>query len=148
MMIRRRGIQTQRCGAAMVEMAVVLPVFFLVVLGIIEFGRAMMVSQMVTNSAREATRLAIIDGQTNTTVTTWVKDFLATTVGVASTDVTVTITVVAAEGNPNPLNQIGNAKSRDLVTVNVSLPFDKVSYIPGSYLNGKNLSAKSAMRHE
>ncbi len=147
-MIHRSIRQTKRRGAAMVEMAIVLPIFFLVVLGIVEFGRAMMVSQLVTNSAREATRLAIIDGQTNTTVTTWVKDFMSTTVGVAASDVTVAITVTPAEGNPDPANQVGDAKSRDLVTVNVSVPFDKVSYVPGSYLNGKNLSARSAMRHE
>ena len=62
--------------------------------------------------------------------------------------VTVTITVTAAPGNDDPNNQIGNAQPRDLVTVNVAVPFDKVSYLPGSYLNGKNLSAQSAMRHE
>ena len=147
-MIQRSVRQSRRRGAAMVEMAIVLPIFFMVVLGIVEFGRAMMVSQMVTNSAREATRLAIIDGQTNTTVTTWVKDFLNQSIGVAAGDVTVAITVVPATGNPDPANQIGNAKARDLVTVNVSVPFNKVSYVPGSYLNGKNLSARSAMRHE
>jgi hypothetical protein len=67
---------------------------------------------------------------------------------VAASDVTVTITIVAAPGNDDPNNQIGNAQARDLVTINVSVPFDKVSYVPGSYLNGKNLSAQSSMRHE
>jgi Flp pilus assembly protein TadG len=137
-----------RRGAALVEMALVLPIFFGVVLGIVEFGRAMMVSQMVTNAAREATRLAIIDGSTNTTVDTWVKGFLKDSINVAAGDVTVTITVVAAQGNDDPMNQVGNAQARDLVTVNVSVPFDKVSYVPGNYLNGKNLSAQSSMRHE
>jgi Flp pilus assembly protein TadG len=129
-------------------MALVLPIFVAVVLGIIEFGRAMMVGQMVTNAARESTRLAIIDGSTNTSVTTWVKDFLQSSIGVSSADVTVQITVVAAPGNPSPGNQIGNALPRDLVTVRVEVPFDKVSYIPGNYLNGKKLSAQSSMRHE
>jgi Flp pilus assembly protein TadG len=140
--------QHNRRGAAIVEMALVLPIFFGVVLGIVEFGRAMMVSQMVTNAAREATRLAIIDGSTNTTVETWVEDFLNDSINVAASDVTVTITIVAAPGNDDPNNQIGNAQARDLVTINVSVPFDKVSYVPGSYLNGKNLSAQSSMRHE
>jgi Flp pilus assembly protein TadG len=140
--------QHNRRGAAIVEMALVLPIFFAVVLGIVEFGRAMMVSQMVTNAAREATRLAIIDGSTNTTVETWVEEFLNDSINVTASDVTVTITVVAAPGNDDPNNQIGNAQARDLVTVDVSVPFDKVSYVPGSYLNGKNLSARSSMRHE
>ena len=62
--------------------------------------------------------------------------------------ISVTITVTAATGNPNPANEIANAQARDLVTINVLVPFNKVSYIPGSYLQGKNLSAQSAMRHE
>lgn len=139
---------SRRRGAAMVEMAFVLPIFFMVVLGIIEFGRAMMVSQLVTNAAREATRLGIIDGSTNATVTTWVKDFLVGSINVPAADVTVTITVTAAAGNPNPANEIGSSKPRDLVTIKVAVPFDKVSYIPGTYLKGKTLSATSAMRHE
>lgn len=139
---------SKRRGAAMVEMAFVLPIFFMVVLGIIEFGRAMMVSQMVTNSAREATRLGIIDGSTNATVSQWIKDFLVQSINVSAGDVTVDITVTAAAGNASPGNEIGNSKPRDLVTIKVSVPFDKVSYIPGTYLKGKTLTAQSAMRHE
>lgn len=137
-----------RRGAALVEFALVLPLFFAVVLGIIEFGRAMMVAQIVTNSAREATRLAIIDGATNSSVTTWVGDFLGDSINVDPNSVTVTINIVAAPGNTDPFNQIGNAQAKDIITINVEVPFDDVSYIPGSYLSGKNLSAKSAMRHE
>jgi Flp pilus assembly protein TadG len=37
----------------MVEMALVLPIFFTVLLGIVEFGRAMMIGQLITNSARD-----------------------------------------------------------------------------------------------
>lgn len=137
-----------RRGAALVEMALVLPIFFGVVLGIVEFGRAMMVSQMVTNAAREATRLAIIDGSTNPDVEGWVEEFLNDSINVAASDIAVTITVVAAPGNDDPNGQVGNAQARDLVTVHISVPFDKVSYVPGSYLNGKNLTAQSSMRHE
>ncbi len=151
-MTRRRinpgECKARRSGVALVEMAVVLPIFFMVVLGIVEFGRAMMVGQMVTNAAREATRLAIIDGSTNSSVETWVKDFLEDSISAHPSDVTVAITVVPAAGNPDPLNEVGNASPRDLVTVKVEVPFDKVSYIPGDYLNGKKLSAQSSMRHE
>ncbi len=139
---------SQRRGAAVLEMALVLPIFFMVVLGIVEFGRAMMVGQMVTNAAREATRLAIVDGSTNSSVEDWIEEFLENSIGVDAADVTVTITVTAAPGNDDPNDEIGNAQSRDLVTVAVSVPFDEVSYLPGNYLDGKQLSAQSAMRHE
>ncbi len=140
--------KSSRRGAAVLEMALVLPIFFMVVLGIVEFGRAMMVGQMVTNAAREATRLAIVDGSTNSSVETWVEEFLQSSIGVTAADVTVNITVTAAPGNDDPGDEIGNAQSRDLVLVAVSVPFDKVSYLPGNYLDGKQLSAQSAMRHE
>ncbi|MBI1312968.1 pilus assembly protein [bacterium] len=139
---------SSRRGAAVLEMALVLPIFFMVVLGIVEFGRAMMVGQMVTNAAREATRLAIVDGSTNSSVEDWIQEFLQSAIGVDAADVTVDINVTAAPGNDDPGNEVGNAQSRDLITVAVSVPFDKVSYLPGNYLNGKQLAAQSAMRHE
>lgn len=139
---------SERRGAALVEAALVLPLFFVVVLGIIEFGRAMMVSQVVTNATREAVRQAILDGSTNQAVEQWIKDFLGQTLNVAAGDVSVKITVTPAPGNPNPNNQLANAQNKDLVTINVSVPFDKVSLIPGHYLAGKNLWAEVSMRHE
>ena len=145
----RRNKQARR-GAAMVEMALVLPVFLMLVLGIIEFGRGMMVANLVTNSAREGARMAVLDGSTNTEVTTAVQTFLVSAIGhgISSADITTTITVTAAAGNPNPANNVANAISRDLITVKVSLPFNKVALIPGKYLKGRQLAGQSAMRHE
>lgn len=138
----------KRVGAAAVEMAVVMPFFVMVVLGIVELGRAMMVSQMLTNAAREATRLAIVDGSSNTSVKQSVESFLNKAIGVSASDLIVTVTVDPATGNEDPHDKIEDAQMRDLVTVVVEVPFDKVSYIPGDYLAGKNLKASSAMRCE
>ncbi len=134
----------------MVEMALVLPLFLMLVLGIIEFGRAMMIANLVTNAAREGARMAVLDGSTNTAVSSAVVTFLQSAAGrgISSADISVTITVVAAAGNPDPANNVANATSRDLITVNVQLPFNKVALIPGDYLKGKQLMGQSAMRHE
>jgi hypothetical protein len=43
---------------------------------------------------------------------------------------------------------VSAASTRDLVNVNVAVPFSKVSYITGNFLEGKTLSGQSAMRHE
>ncbi len=137
-----------RQATALVEMALVLPIFVAVTLGIVEFGRAMMVGQLVTNASREGARLAIIDETTNADVINHIESFLQQAAGIDSSDLTITINVTPAPGNPNPGNQVGNANPRDLVTVFVSVPFNKVSYISGNYLNGKTLSGRSAMRHE
>lgn len=144
----RASQRAPRKGAAMVEMALVLPVFMMVTMGIIEFGRALWVGNMVTNAAREATRTAILDGSTNQQVTQSAKEFLAATLSVAAADVNVGIAITPAVGNPNPGNEVGNANARDLISIEVSIPFNKVSLLPGKYLAGKQLIGRSAMRHE
>lgn len=133
-----------RTGAALVEMALVLPIFVTLLLGLVEFGRAIMVGQMVTNAAREGCRQAVLDGSTNTSVDTFVKDFLKSSTGVANSDVRVTISIA----NPAAAGQLSSAESRDLITVQVAVPFAKVSYLPPSFLGSASLTAVSAMRHE
>ena len=139
-----------RSGAAMVEMALVLPLFLMLILGVIEFGRAMMIANLVTNAAREGARMAVLDGSSNTEVTNAITTFLQSSIGmgVSSSDIGLTITVTPAAGNPNPANNVANSISRDLISVRVELPFNQVALIPGSYLAGRQLIGQSAMRHE
>lgn len=132
-----------RRGAALVEMAIVLPIFVTLLLGMIEFGRALMVGQLVTNAAREGARAAIVDGSTNTSVSTDVKNFLTSTTGVGAGDVTVNITVAGVANG-----SVATAAAKDMVTVEVIIPFSKVSYLPATYLTSANLQGKAAMRHE
>lgn len=137
-----------RRGAALVEMAIVLPIFLMVSFGIIEFGRAMMVANMVTNSAREGARMAVLDGSSNAQVTQAVHDFLQAALKVKPADVAVTITITPAAGNPDPANQCAAATARDLIAVDVQVPFSKVSILPATYIKTGNLIGRSAMRHE
>ncbi len=137
-----------RRGAVIVEMALVLPIFLALVLGIIEFGRGLMVGQLVTNAAREGARKAILDGSTNSDITSTIQSFLATSANVSAGDVTVTITVTPAAGNPDPGNSVAACKSKDLITITAQIPFNKVALVAGKYLNGKLLTGKAAMRHE
>lgn len=138
----------QRRGAAVVEMAFVMPVFVGIVLGIIEFGRGMMVGQVVTNAAREGARNAVIDGSTNATVESFIKTYLQNAVGPGGGSASVTITITPATGNQNPGNSLSNARSKDLIQVRVSVPFNQVSYIGGKYLKDHNLVGSCSMRHE
>lgn len=148
--MHRLGTQstTHRRGAAAVEMAIVLPIFFMVVMGIVEFGRAMMVGQLVTNAARHGARESAIDGATNATVRTAVQDFVATSVGVAQADVTVEIVVDPGAGNPDPNDILAAAQPKDICKVTVKVPYDKVGYVAGRYLDGAELKGQCIMRHE
>ena len=56
MLQRLRRIISADGGAAAVEMALVLPFLMITLMGIVEFGRVLYNQQVITNSAREASR--------------------------------------------------------------------------------------------
>ena len=61
------GRQTvrNRAGQALAEMVLVTPILILLVFGIIEFGLAFRTYQIVTNSAREGARVAVLPSTTD-----------------------------------------------------------------------------------
>jgi len=108
----------------------------LLVFGMIEYGRMVMVYQVITNASREGARTAVLDGATTTSVTTAVNNYL--TAGAVS-GATVTV-------SPNPPS---GAQNGDPVTVTVSIPFSQVSWLPSPmYLGSKTLSCATVMRRE
>ena len=131
-----RTKHSQRRGASVVEFALVAPVFFLVVLGMIEFGRMAMVQQVITNSAREGARIGVLDGATVAKVKTKVDDYLAS----------ASISGASVAVSPNPPESAGYGES---VTVTVSVPFNQVSWLPAPFfIGGQTLTAESVMRRE
>src|SRR5947209_17029419 len=66
----------KRRGAAAVEFAIIAPLLVALVLGLIEFGRVLMVEQILTNAAREGCRTAVLEGSTSSDVNTTVSNYL------------------------------------------------------------------------
>lgn len=131
-----RSCRRQRRGTAVVEFALVAPLFFLLVMGMIEYGRMVMVQQILTNASREGARRAVLDGITTSNVQTSVNTYLS---GAKITGATVTVTSNAAVA-PDTANSM---------TVVVSIPFSQVSWLPSPmYLKNKTLSASTTMRKE
>ena len=64
-----RRVRTER-GAAMVEFAILLPLFLLVIAGIVDFGRAFFTQIALSNAAREGARAAIVSTVTTTEIET------------------------------------------------------------------------------
>jgi len=134
-----RSCRRNRRGAAAVEFAVVAPVLFLMVFGMIEYGRAVMVQQIMTNAAREGARSAVLDGATSSDVTTRVVDYLhgGGIASAAATHVTIDPSNPASAGYGDP------------VTVTVTIPFNQVSWLgTPMYLNNRSLTAVAVMRRE
>jgi Flp pilus assembly protein TadG len=124
-----------RLGVAATEFAIVAPVFFLMVVGFIEFGRALMVQQVLINASRVGARMASTTGSTTAAVQSAVQSYAS---GVAVPGVTVTV-------SPNPATAVAGT----VITVNTSVPFSKVSWMSSPwFLAGKTLHANSQMRKE
>ena len=81
-----------RMGSALVEMAFVLPIFVLLLVGLVEFSRVLMVKQVITNAAREGARAGATDlddaGALSTALTVSENYIVASGVLVASATVT------------------------------------------------------------
>lgn len=146
--VKQNSNRKERRGAAMVEMAVVLPVFFMVVMGIVEFGRGMMVTQVVTNCAREAARTGILEGSTNSDVESFVNGYMNTSLQLEPGDVTTAIVVKTPTGTEKANNNIAQATRLDLIEVHVSVPYEKVNFVPIRWLKGTSIRGQSVMRRE
>jgi len=131
-----RPMLRRRRGAAVVEFAVVAPLIFLLLFGMIEFGRMLMVQQIMTNASREGARRAIIESSTVPEVTAVITDYLQTN----------SVSGAALTIEPTDLTTVG---AGDPVTVMVSVQYDQVSWLPTSQrLSGVLIQGISTMRAE
>jgi Flp pilus assembly protein TadG len=105
------------------------------VIGFIEFGRALMVQQVLINASRVGARQATTTSATLAEVESTVETYTA---GMAVPGVDVTVT-------PNP----AAVDPGDPVVVTASVDFNEVSWMAAPwFLGGKTLSASSEMRKE
>src|SRR5437868_2703662 len=112
-----RSGRSRRRGAAIAEFAVVVPILVLLVFGMLEFSRVMMVEEVLVNAAREGARKATLPGSTTDNVNTVVSTYLTNS---------------GINGAPNPTvsPDPSTANAGDAITVTVSVPFNKVSWLP------------------
>ena len=73
----KSGPGRTRRAAAVVEMAVVAPLLFAVLFGIIEYGWVFTIKQGLTNATREGARVAVLPGSTDAEILERVNNYLA-----------------------------------------------------------------------
>ena len=131
--------RTGRRGAAAVEFALVSIAFFGIVLGIFELGRALMVKHLLTNAARQACRVGILQGKSTSQISAVAVNAL-TSQGINGDSVTVQVNDASADAS--------TARSGDEITVLITIPARNVSWLPlTSYVVG-NLSGQYTLRRE
>jgi len=141
--LRRRS----RCGQAVVEFALVLPVFMLLLLAGVEFGRAYLDLHLLTNAAREGARVGTLPNKVEQDVYDTVNEFLSNA-GMRSGSWQTTVEVRDRDGNLRE-GGLAEAQEGDRVYVTVSYEFQVLS---GTVIPGWDgtivLSSNCVFRHE
>ncbi len=133
---------THRRGQGLVEFALVVPLFLVLLLGMVEFGRAWMTKNILTGAAREAVRLAAV--QVDFTISDNVAKQRATEVlNSAGIGVPPAVVTVNSYDSPEPT-----------LEVIVNYPFPLIvggNYGLGRFFGGGNsiaLTSRTSMRRE
>jgi hypothetical protein len=114
----------------MVEMvAITALVIVPLVVGMLQVSRMCMVSQLLTNAAREGCRVAVRNGNASADVTTRVNAALSAS-GISTTGVVIQLT---------PMD-IGTTHLGDSIRLDVSVPFRNVSWLPYTYFFASTMS--------
>ena len=148
--MRKLGLADAR-GSTTVELALVVPILMLLIVGLLDFARAMNASVVVGSASREAAHYAILhpstapsDIETAARARTAPLDPASVTVVARYYD-SVTATFVAWPETGIP----PNSPSRGvLVRIEVSYPWSAVSFVAGQYFSAtgtRTLSARSTM---
>ena len=129
-------LQLRRAGSAVVEFAVIAPLMFLVVFGVIELGRAMAVQETVTSASREACRVAVVDGRTKSDATDRITSMMSSA-GIAGYTVAF---------SPDPPS---SAREGTPVIVTVQIPFNNVTWLPSpQFLRNRVLRGSTTLSRE
>jgi Flp pilus assembly protein TadG len=126
-------------GQALVEFALVLPVFIFLLMGVVDFGRAVYAYNTLGNASRAGVRLAIVDQNTAAIL----QRARAAAIGITATDVSVSVspsppcdkigceTQVTVTYTWRPLTPIiGNVVGSIPITSTTSMPVERVYVSP------------------
>lgn len=126
---RFRKSPRHRSGVAAVEFAIVAPIFFLLVLASLEFGRMNMIRHTADQAAYEAARHAMVPGAT---------------VAEAKAKATSLLNIVGTRGAT--VTVIG--PTDDEVTVNVAVPMNQNGWISPRFSKDHTIRATSTLKTE
>ena len=139
-----------RRGQTVIETAIVLNVLLLVILGVFEYGRLLMIKQLMDNAAREGARMAVVSTQSGTPLTT--QQSQATVTNDLAGQQVNNLVIQVFEADPNTDANIGAwtaaTYGKDIA---VTVDADYSPMIPttlGIVPNPLHLSARSVMRSE
>lgn len=120
--------RARRRAAVTVEMALITPVLFTLLFGILQVGYAFVVQHALQDAAREGCRVATLRTRSNSVATTTVNTYLQS-LGINPAKTTTTILVNGAAG------EVSTAKAADVVQVKISMALADATLFPGFFSN-------------
>jgi Flp pilus assembly protein TadG len=146
-----RRLGRRRRGAAVVELAITMPLLSLLVIGVTEFSQYVNAAQIVTNASRRGARLAARDDTVTTSeVQADVTAFLTGAFpGLSGSSSAIRVQVVDGSGTTITGDGLNTISSGSPVRVNVSLDFDSIRWLSHfSTLDSQTLQTSTVARRE
>lgn len=119
-------------GQSLVEFALVLPVFLLLLVGVAEFGRAWMTRNILTGASREAVRIAAVQGNAANALSR--ANSILASGGISGASVNI--------------DDDGAPYGTCSVTVSYPFPVSIAGFLPGLSGTSFTLSTSTSMRKE
>ncbi len=139
---RRRGLRSDS-GAAAVEFAIIAPLLFLLLFGLIDFGLAINARIVASNAAREGARVASLGG-TEAQIRAQVASASST---LDQSRVTVTV-ACKTPSNANCTTYASGATSGGTAIITVTYVYKWVTFVGGSFGSDLIITRSSQMRIE
>lgn len=151
--------KTDRSGTAIVETAVVLPIFFTLIFAFIEFGHCFMTIHTMNSAARRAARLGVGETATTDEVIQTAKDILGSAIDAENENIQVWVKDASAFDDPElELEDIDyedlddvlveDLDPRAMFIVRVQVPYSEVGILGPRWVTNLNLYGQSVMRKE
>mgnify|MGYP002623110810 FL=1 len=149
-----RTQQVSRRGAALVEFAIMTPLFVLLIMGTMEAGNSLELGMQLTAAVREGGRLASMDWQetvpngmtANEKVAQDIRNFLTAT-GVPGEQVEIAITSAEGSDAGQPFDLSDPNNRLRLFEISASIPYSAYNAAPATFMAGKTVSTSTVFRN-
>jgi len=157
MAFRNHHHRQQRTGTTIVELAVVLPIFLLLLFAIVEFGHAQMVNNMLNSACRNAARIGAVEGTSTAQVAARINDTMTPVVAPENLSIFVNDASIYDMGTPPttasgieglPGVELSSVEPRQMFVVRATLPYNDIALVPMPFLKNVVLYSQAFMRHE
>ncbi len=128
---RKSRLRRRRRGAAVVELAIAMPLLALLALGVTEFSQYVNAAQVVTNASRRGARLAarnetVTASEVQNDVTAFLTGAFP---GLSGPSSAISVQVVDGSGAPINNGDLTTISSGSPIRVDVSLNFDSIRWL-------------------